>query len=126
MEQMFTAMVNEAMQTVAPWLVAFFVGLVGWAVKQLRRLNIDSTVARALVRAAGVGYLELTKDRRGADPSAIDRAVAVAVEFVQNGPTVAPLLPKAGIDADRLEQLIRAEIGKLLATDPSVTVGGPR
>lgn len=126
MEQMIEALVRELMAAIVPIAVTALVGLLGWGAEQLRRLHINSTVARAIVRAAGVAYLSLLEQRRGADPTAIAKAQGDAVEFVLNGPTVAPLLAKAGISRERLEEIVRAELGKLLAQDPGVTVGTAR
>lgn len=126
MEQAISAAVHELTQALAPVLLATLLGLVGWGAEQLRKLHINATVARALARAAGVAYLSLLQQRRGADPTAINQAVTAAADFVKNGPTVAPLLPKAGIDDMRLEDLLRAEVGKLLMQDPGVTVGPAR
>lgn len=126
MEQLISAVVQELMQALGPVLVAALLALVGWGAEQLRRLHINATVARALARAAGVAYLSLVEQRRGADPTAIARAVGEAADFVRAGPTVAPLLPKAGITPERLEDLLRAEIGKALMQDQGVTVGAQR
>lgn len=100
-----------------------FLWIAGRAVMVLRNWNINATVARAIGRAAGAAYLTLVEERRGTDSTALNRAVGNAMEFVNAGPTVAPLLAKAGIDQARLEQIIRAELGNKLAADPSVKVG---
>lgn len=114
-----SALSDWIVQLLMPVLVA----LVGRAVLIARNWNINATVARAIGRAAGAAYMTLLEDRRGTDATAVNRAVNEAVAFVNDGPSVVPLLAKAGIDATRLEQLIRAELGNKFADDPNVKVG---
>jgi hypothetical protein len=123
MEDVTAAVVQEIMAALVPIVVATVLALAGWLAELLRRMHINSTVARAIGRGVGAAYLSLLEQRRGADPSAIARAQEAAVDFVMGGPTVAPLLPKAGISPERLQEIVRAEIGLALVKDQGVSVG---
>lgn len=114
MEQVITAAVHAAMDVLVPVLVTALVGLVGWGADQLRKWHINATVARALARAAGAAIFAWQEGGRPVDGLALNRMVQTGVDFVNAGPSVAPLLPKAGIDQTRLEELIRAELGNRL------------
>lgn len=98
----------------ATLLAPVFLWLAGQGLVLARRWQINSTVARAIVRAAGAAIFSLKEEGRPIDNLALNRMVQVATDFVNNGPTVVPLLPKAGIDEARLEELIRAELGNRL------------
>ena len=92
-------------------LMPVLVYLVGQGVALARRWQVNATVARAISRAAGAAILSLRESGEPVDATSINRMVRIGVDFVHDAPSVVPLLPKAGISADRLEQLVRAELG---------------
>jgi hypothetical protein len=119
MEQLAATILHEIAAVLVPVLATALAPLLGWLVALVRRWSIDAALARALARGAGVAYLSLIEQRRGSDPGAVAAAQAEAVDFV----AAAPIMAKANVSPARLDALVRAELGKLLAADPGVTVG---
>jgi hypothetical protein len=96
--------------------------LAAWLLAMLRRAKINDTVLKAVARGAGAAYMSLLEDRdRGVTPGTIAKAVDDGAAYVEE--RVTGTLTKAGVDTDAVRSLVRAELGKLLAADPSVKVG---
>jgi hypothetical protein len=107
--------------TLASWIAAALVPLIAYGLALLRRWGINQTVLAAIGRGAGAAYAELLRARDGATPAAIERAVDAGAEYVEK--RVPDTLPKAGfVNTDAVRQAVRAELGKMLAADPSVSV----
>ncbi len=126
MEQTIAALVQELLAALAPLLASVVVWVVVRVGDLARRWYINDVVARAIGRAAGAAFQTFLAGGRTSSPAAIDAAVQRGVDFVHAGPSVVSLLPKAGIDQDRLEQLVHAELGKLLAQSGLGVGGAPR
>ena len=106
----------------AELLAAALVPAAGWLLTIARRWHINTTVLRAVARGAGTAYLSLLQDRQGTTPGAIERAVAAGAAYVEA--RVPGAVDKAGMGAEDVAQAVRAQLGTLLAADPSVRVGG--
>ena len=96
-------------QLIAPALVP----VIGYLLALLRTWHINATVLRAVARGAGAAYLSMVESRRGVT-SAVDAGAA----YVET--RVPDTLRKAGLDSGAVKQLVRGELGKLLAADPTV------
>lgn len=104
-------------------LAAGLLPLAAWLLAMLRRARINDTVLRAVARGAGAAYMSLLEDRgQGVTATTIDRAVDAGAAYVES--RVPATLPKAGVNTDAVRDLVRAELGKLLAADPSVKING--
>jgi hypothetical protein len=107
----------------AELLAAALVPIAGYLVALVRRWHINTTVLRAVVRGAGAAYMSLLQDKAGASAPAVERALDVGAAYVQQ--RVPASLPKAGFgNTDSVRQAVRAQLGTLLAADPSIKVGG--
>lgn len=103
------------------WIVAALVPLAAWLLSMMRRAAIRDTVLRAVVRGAGAAYMSLLEDKaQGVTPATVARAVDDGAAYVES--RVPASLPKVGLDTEAVRTMVRAELGKLLAADPGVTV----
>lgn len=108
----------------AELLVPLLVPIIAWLLALARRWHINTTVVRAIVRGAGAAYLSLVQDRDGASTAAIERAVDAGAAYVEQ--RIPATLNKAGFNnTDSVRQAVRAQLGTLLAADPSVQVSRP-
>lgn len=119
-------LVQTGLEYAVPLLIAAVSPALAWIASLLNKAQINSVVTRAIGRGVGAAYMSLLQDRRGADQTAVAKAESAAVDFVMGGPSVVPLLPKAGISPDRLREIVSAELGVLLSKDPTVSIGGAR
>lgn len=111
----------ELAQHLAELLAAALVPAIGWLLTIIRRWHINTTVVRAVVRGAGAAYLSLVQEKQGATTSAIERAVDAGAAYVEQ--RIPATLGKAGFsNTDSVRQAVRAQLGTLLAADPSVRV----
>jgi hypothetical protein len=107
---------------IADLMVPAIVYLLGHALVVLRRAKINETVIAAIGRGAGAAYTELLRSRDGATPAAIERAVDAGAQYVER--RIPATLNKAGFgNTDSVRDVVRAELGKLLAADPNVQIG---
>jgi hypothetical protein len=108
--------------TLASWIAMALVPLIAYGLALLRRWGINQTVLAAIGRGAGAAYAELLRARDGATPAAIERAVDAGAEYVER--RIPATLGKAGLpNTDSVRDVVRAELGKLLAADPTI---GPK
>lgn len=107
----------------AELLAAALVPLLAWLLALARRWHINTTVVRAIVRGAGAAYMSLVQDKQGPTTAAIERAVDAGAAYVEQ--RIPSALNKAGFNStDSVRQAVRAQLGTLLAADPSVKLGG--
>jgi hypothetical protein len=109
----------------AELLAAGLVPVVLYVLALLRRWHINTTVLRAIVRGAGAAYMSLLEEGEGATKGAVERAVDAGVAYVEE--RVPQFLPKAGFGTTgAVRDAVRAQLGLELASDPRVSIGGPR
>lgn len=102
-------------------LVPLIVPAVAYLLAMLRRWRINDVVLRAIVRGAGAAYLEMVRSRPAAGHSSIESAVEIGAAYVES--RVGATLPKAGFtDPAAVRDAVRAQLGTLLAADPTVGV----
>ncbi len=114
-------------QMLSQWIVELLmpvlIYLIGHAVVLLRRWRINDVVLRAVVRGAGAAYVELVRGKEGTSGPAIEAAVDVGAAYVEA--RVPDTLAKAGLKIpDAVRDAVRAQLGTLLAADPTVGVRG--
>jgi hypothetical protein len=111
-------------QHLAELLPPLLVPAIAWLLALARRWHINTTVVRAVVRGAGAAYLSLVRDSEGATYGAIERAVDAGAAYVEK--RIPDTLGKAGFTTtDAVRDAVRAQLGTLLAADPSVQVNRP-
>ncbi|MBV9756820.1 MAG: hypothetical protein JO047_07180 [Alphaproteobacteria bacterium] len=95
----------------------FALGLV-W----LRQHQINTQVIEAVGRAAGEAYRHIVQSGGlGADPGSWAAAVAQGRAYMLA--RIPDALAAAGVTPEAAAQMVSAELGKLLAVDPTVGVG---
>lgn len=110
----------------APWLNALLIAVLpaigAWAVAELRRRNLNATVVAAMERAGGEAYRHLLASGRPAtDPAALAAAARAGALYMLD--RVPDAMRARGVTESGAEQAAAAELGRLLAADPSVRVG---
>lgn len=106
----------------AVWIAPALVPLIGYGLALLRRWRINETVIAAIVRGAGAAYAELVRNREGVTTSAMEAAVDAGAAYVEQ--RIPATLAKAGFaSTDAVRQAVKAQLGTLLAADPTV---GPK
>jgi len=111
--------VEATARLIADLAVPLLVPLLAWLGSIAAKWHINSTVLRAVARGAGVAYLALLEERRGT--GGLPQAIAQGASYVEA--RVPDYLGKLGITSDRLDGMVRGELGKLLAADPSIKIG---
>lgn len=107
----------------ADLIVPLLIPAVGYGLALLRRWRINDVVLRAVVRGAGAAYVELVRGKEGTSHGAIEAAVDVGAAYVEA--RVPDTLAKAGLKSpDAVRDAVRAQLGTLLAADPTVGVRG--
>jgi len=109
-----------------PWLQALAAAAVpmlgALALAWLRRRQINTTVFEAVGRAAGESYRHIAASGR----PVTDR-VALAAGISADGSYLLDRIPDtlraAGLSPEDAAQIVGAELGKLLAADPSIKIG---
>ena len=89
------------------------------------RRGMRTDLLDAAARGAALGYAGIAaKGLRITDPAAVQQIIAVGIGYVKDRvpDAVASMIP-TNADA-ALGSIVHAELGKLLANDPSVAVGG--
>lgn len=110
-------------QQLAELLVPLIVYILGHGLVLLRRRGINETVVAAIGRGAGAAYAELVRSREGATGTALERAVDAGAAYVEQ--RIPATLNKAGFqNTDSVRDAVRAELGRLLAADPNVSIKG--
>lgn len=118
---------NTLLAALLPWLQAFAAAVVPvlgtLALAWLRRRNINTTVIEAVGRAAGEAYRHVAASGRPiTDPGALGAAIDAGGRYLVD--RIPDTLQRAGVTPEAAAQLVGAELGRLLALDPSVRVGG--
>ena len=108
---------------IANLIVPLLIPAVGYGLALLRRWRINDVVLRAIVRGAGAAYVELVQSKQGTNNAAIEAAVDVGAGYVES--RIPATLVKAGLASpDAVRDAVRAQLGTLLAADPTVGVRG--
>ena len=113
-----------------PWVSAFVLTLAGVilplayarGLAYLRAKHINTTVYEAIGRAGGVAYTAfLASGRPVTDRAALAAAAAAGGAYLES--TVPGALAASGVtDPAKMATIAGAELGKLLALDPSIKV----
>jgi hypothetical protein len=116
----------EIAKAFAPWVQQLFLAVLpvlgAWAVAELRRRSVNATLVAAIERAGGEAYRHLLASGRApTDPGALAAAARAGSLYLFE--RVPDALRARGVSAEAAEQIAGAELGRLLATDPSVRVG---
>jgi hypothetical protein len=112
--------------TILAWFQAFATALVpslfALALVWLRRHQINTQVIEAVGRAAGEAYRHMVQGGGlGTDPAYWAAAVTQGRAYLFA--RVPEALTAAGVTPEGAAQMVSAELGKLLAVDPTVGVG---
>ncbi len=123
---MTSAFVNAV---VVPWLSAFALALLpilgGYAMALLRKRGLDNAFFQAVSRAGGVAYAALLASGRPVtDRAALTAAAVAGASYLET--RVPGLVEARGLSPDAMAQIAGAELGKLLAIDPTVAPGGAK
>jgi hypothetical protein len=111
---------------VLAWIQAFANALVpamfALALVWLRQHKVNTTVIEAVGRAAGEVYKQIVQSGAPVtDRASLAAAVAEGRDYLQA--RIPDALKAAGITPEGAAQMVSAELGKLLAIDPTVGVG---
>jgi hypothetical protein len=110
-------------QQLTELLVPLIVYILGHGLVLLRRWRINETVLAAIARGAGAAYAELVRRKEGTTHAAIEHAVDIGAAYVER--RVPDTLPKAGfVNTNAVRDAVRAQLGTLLAADPTVSPKG--
>jgi hypothetical protein len=114
--------------SILTWLQAFATALVpsllALALVWLRRHQINTQVIEAVGRAAGEAYRHMVQSGGlGADPASWAAAVTQGRAYLLA--RIPDALAAAGVTPEGAAQMVSAELGKLLAIDPTVGAGKP-
>ena len=116
-----------------PWLSAFVLAVAGVVVPLayvrglawLKSRSLDTTVYEAIGRAGGVAYRALlTSGQPASNPSALKHAAEAGGSYLLA--TVPEALAARGVRPEMVATLAGAELGRLLAADPTVAPGPGR
>jgi hypothetical protein len=95
--------------------------LATWVTLHVRSALIRYAINMAVKRAGGLAYETLASAEGGLRNIVLkNRALEAGANYLIA--QVPGLLRKAGIEHSRLGQMVRGELGRLLAADPTVTV----
>jgi hypothetical protein len=121
---------NPVIQVIAPVVATLLMSLLGYVVMLMKqRLNLAENSAAALAlnnavqQAGGLAYTFLAKQANGAAHSDAmqSAAVSIGVNHVANEePAAMKLIGKTNAD---ISVMVQGEVGKLLAADPTVSIG---
>ncbi len=107
------------------WIQAFFSALVpalfALALIWLRQHQMNSTVIAAVGRAAGEAYKQIVQVG-GSATNSVSLAAAIAEGRDYLLARIPDALKAAGVTPEAAAQMVSAELGKLLALDPTVSV----
>ena len=117
--------------TAMPWVTAFalafapiLASIIGTLIVQaMHKRNLDTAWFEAIGRAGGVAYNTLLASGKPVtDRAALTAAAMAGAGYLAD--RVAPQLATRGLTPDAVAQIAGAELGKLLAADPSAGPGG--
>ena len=116
--------INGALPYVQTVILAILPVIATWAAAELRRRGVNDTVVQALGRAGGEAYKQLvTKSATITDVTSLENAIHTGTAYMQK--MIPDTLHNAGITPDAIGSMVSAELGKLLAADPTVSVSKP-
>lgn len=126
------ALAQLALTWLGPAAGTVLTGLAAWVARWIvghLRLQADSLAAQAILaaatRGAGLAYSALaTQASHIGDQPLRNVAVGRAVGYVTT--SVPGYLARLGVTPDRLQQMVEAELGKLMAADPTISIAPPR
>ena len=110
-----------------PWLSAFLMAFVPIAgsiagaavIAELRKRNLDTAWFQAISRAGGVAYSTFVASGKPiTDKAALLAAAAAGGAYLRD--RVLPQVEARGLTPDAVAQIAGAEMGRLLAVDPTV------
>lgn len=112
---------------IVAWIQAFSAALIpslfALALVWLRQHQTNIRVIEAVGRAAGEAYKQMVQSgERRLHPISLAAAVADGRDYLLA--RIPDLLKAAGVTPEAAAQLVSAELGKLLAIDPTIGVGG--
>lgn len=119
-------MTDAMTSIILPWLQAFAAALIpilgtmalGW----MRQRNLNTAMVEAIARAGGEAYRHLASSGRPVtDTRAVTAAAEAGARYLLD--RVPDTMRALGVSPEDAAQLAGAELGKLLAVDPSVRVG---
>jgi hypothetical protein len=111
---------------ILPWLDAFVTALLpllfALGLAWLRRHHLNTTFLAILGQAAGTAYQQLAQSgAKITDSVSLHAAIAAGVSYlVANLPRA---LQAQGITPERAAAMVAAELGRLIALDPTINVG---
>jgi hypothetical protein len=96
--------------------------VLAWVGNHVHNQTLRDTADQAIERAAGIAYHYLATRLAGTNvQTARQQAVDEGVDYLRQ--MIPDTLRKLGItDGNKLQAIVKAQLGKLLATDPNVTV----
>ena len=108
---------------VLPWINALVLALLAllgrMALAELQKRNLDNKFFQAVARAGGVAYTNLLASGRPVtDKVALLEAAMAGAAYLKE--RVPSLVAARGLSPVAREQIVGAELGKLLAADPSL------
>jgi hypothetical protein len=111
------------LQPIALALIPLVLAAFGtWARGWLTHRGYRTDVLDALARGAAAGYADMvTRGARVTDPGALKAAMTVGVEYALN--LVPDKMAAVGVTDTAAAHIVGAELGKLLVSDPTITVG---
>lgn len=110
------------------WMQAFMSALVpalfALALVWLRQHQVNTTVLAAVGRAAGEAYKQILQSGgEASNPVGLAAAIAEGREYLLA--RIPDALRAAGVTPEGAAQMVSAELGKLLALDPTISVAAP-
>ena len=116
-----SALILTWVQTFATALVPSLFAL---ALLWLRQHQINTRIIQSVGRAAGESYKQMIQPGGdGANKISLAAAISTGRDYLLA--RVPDALKSAGITPEAAAQLVSAELGKLLAIDPTVGIGAP-
>lgn len=118
---------GDVVQPLLPYAGAILSGLAGWLAIQLLawlRLSSNQAMAQAVTaaagRAAGLAYQLLATQVEGPLSGAAIKQQALARGVGYLASAMPDFIRRLGLTPERVQLMVEAELGKLLAADPSV------
>jgi hypothetical protein len=97
------------------------VGILGWIGWLAHKAWLRQLVIGAASRGSGIIYEYLAARSDGLDPQvARQRAFAEAMAYMRQ--SVGGAIRSLGVTGETVENMVRGELGKLLSSDPTVTI----
>ncbi|WP_419900666.1 hypothetical protein [Roseomonas sp. USHLN139] len=105
-------------------LLAVLTGIGGALVAELRKRGFNTDIWETVGRGGGLAYTRIVQSGQPiSTPGLIAGAVAEGAEYVAE--RVPDTLRKRGVTPEAVTAMVAAQLGKLLAGDPTISVGSP-